>query len=75
VGRQVALDGFPASAVFQMPPAQAPKWNTILFTGSPETATTRPPREGPMQRHFSASNPDEAGMRVFRAVGKGMPIS
>jgi hypothetical protein len=31
-----------------------------LFTGSPATATTRPPREGPMQRHFSASKPDAA---------------
>src|SRR5262249_50048099 len=40
----------------------------MRLMGSPETATTRPPREGPMQRHFSASKPDEAGCRVLRAI-------
>ena len=46
----------PASSVFQMPPATAPNQNTAGSHGSPATATTLPPRGGPMQRNRMASS-------------------
>src|SRR6516162_8175534 len=54
--------------VFHTPPAQAPKSNTPRSLGSPATATTRPPRGGPIQRHLRASSfapaPDSCAMEA-----------
>lgn len=44
-----AINGLPHA------PAQAPKSNTPRSSGSPATATTWPPRGGPMHRHLRAS--------------------
>jgi hypothetical protein len=44
------------------------------LTGSPETATTRPPREGPMQRHLSASKPGDAGKFFFEGMCEGADL-
>src|SRR5882757_3341863 len=34
----------------------------------------QPPRDGPIQRHFSASKPDEAGKPVLAGMGVKRPI-
>src|SRR5690349_19986767 len=43
----------PPLVVFHTPPAQPPKYNVPGSVGCPATATTRPPRCGPIQRHES----------------------
>src|SRR5205823_422457 len=42
----------PALVLFQTPPATAPKYQVAGSPGTPLTATTRPPRNGPTWRHF-----------------------
>src|ERR1700733_6648886 len=46
----------PASVVFQTPPSTPPKKKVVESPGPPGTATTRPPRKGPISRHFSPLN-------------------
>src|ERR1700682_3063442 len=43
----------PASVVFQIPPFTEPKSKVVESPGTPATATTRPPRKGPIKRHLS----------------------
>src|SRR5580700_3795346 len=49
----------PALVLFQTPPATAPKYQVAESPGTPLTATTRPPRNGPIWRHFMP--PSKAG--------------
>src|SRR5580704_18905530 len=42
----------PTSVLFHTPPATAPKYQVLGSPGTPVTATTRPPRNGPIWRHF-----------------------
>src|ERR1700675_1481403 len=42
----------PASVLFHTPPATPPKYQVSGSPGTPLTATTRPPRNGPICRHF-----------------------
>src|SRR5256886_4754488 len=41
----------PPSAVFQTPPATAPKYQVLGSPGTPSMARARPPRKGPTCRH------------------------
>src|SRR5437773_11515111 len=41
----------PPSAVFQTPPATAPKYQVLGSPGTPSIARARPPRNGPTCRH------------------------
>src|SRR5205823_9305415 len=49
----------PTSVLFQTPPATPPKYQVVGSPGTPLTATTRPPRNGPICRHFMP--PSNAG--------------
>src|SRR5580704_3510269 len=49
----------PTSVLFHTPPATAPKYQVLGSPGTPVTATTRPPRNGPIWRHFMP--PSNAG--------------
>src|SRR6266568_2390910 len=42
----------PPSVAFQTPPATAPKEYVLGSPATPATARTRPPRNGPISRHF-----------------------
>src|ERR1700686_5334922 len=42
----------PTSVLFHTPPATPPKYQVSGSPGTPLTATTRPPRNGPICRHF-----------------------
>src|ERR1700719_4224763 len=42
----------PTSVLFHTPPATPPKYQVPGSPGTPLTATTRPPRKGPIWRHF-----------------------
>src|SRR5215475_163538 len=44
----------PALVLFHTPPATPPKYQVLGSPGTPVTATTRPPRNGPICRHFMA---------------------
>src|SRR5277367_5855376 len=46
----------PASMLFHTPPATPPKYQVEGSPGTPLTATTRPPRNGPIWRHFMPSS-------------------
>src|ERR1700680_1574730 len=49
----------PTSVLFHTPPATPPKYHVIGSPATPLTATTRPPRKGPICRHFMP--PSNAG--------------
>src|SRR5438552_5843566 len=57
----------PPSAVFQTPPATAPKYQVLGSPGTPSIASARPPRKGPTCRHciplnnFSSAAPAGVG--------------
>src|SRR5580692_7797774 len=42
----------PTSVLFHTPPPTPPKYQVAGSPGTPLTATTRPPRNGPICRHF-----------------------
>ncbi len=44
----------PPSVDFHRPPPVAPKWYSLGRAALPATAIDRPPRRGPMLRHWSA---------------------
>src|SRR5436309_12435496 len=46
---------WPKSVVFQTPPLLTPIRNSFGLPGMPVAPTVRPPRNGPMHRHFSAA--------------------
>src|SRR5579863_10583170 len=49
----------PTSVLFHTPPPTPPKYQVAGSPGTPVTATTRPPRNGPICRHFMP--PSKAG--------------
>src|SRR5450631_1696317 len=56
----------PTSVVFHTPPATPPKYQVSGSPGTPLTATTRPPRNGPIWRHFMP--PRSAGLMSGKAA-------
>src|SRR5947209_4775216 len=51
---------WPKSVVFQTPPLLTPIRNSFGLPGMPVAPTVRPPRNGPMHRHFSAAYAPES---------------
>src|SRR5271170_3835721 len=58
----------PTSVLFQTPPATAPKYQVLASPGTPVTAATRPPLNGPICLHFIALN--SAGSTCACAVAQ-----
>src|SRR3954467_1965162 len=58
----------PASSVRQTPPLTAPKKKRRESLGSPVTASTRPPRNGPTERHFNSWNNCGSTVAACRAA-------
>src|ERR1700687_3980557 len=50
---KIGVQTTPASVGFQIPPSTDPKKKVAGSPGTPATATTRPPRKGPISRHLS----------------------
>src|SRR5579871_17064 len=64
-----------ASVLFHTPPATAPKYHVDGSPGTPVTASTRPPRKGPIWRHFIPDNSDGLTSAIAPSVTKANAAS
>src|SRR5689334_13620019 len=75
---KIGVQFWPASVVFQTPPATAPKYHVSGSPGTPSIASARPPRKGPTCRHciplksLSSIAPGGSGFFSGETAGVGL---
>src|SRR2546423_7152599 len=76
---KIGVQFWPASVVFQTPPATPPKYQVSGSPGTPSIDSARPPRNGPTCRHciplksFSSIAPAGSGFFSGDAAGVAVP--